>query len=213
MRRILFFIFILVFLSPVFLSSIEIEQGKVKLTLHDSYGRFSLSYIDSNKDIPLLFARDPRTTVLSILVDNSVYRMGESAGFKQNISRTTDGAKITWTGSNFNVIEEFTLVSPFNGNTKSGVKISISVENKTQKKLDIGLRYLFDTYLSERQNNHFYLGDKQNGIKDETELTSYQYSYWISPDPGNSNSVGFLGMLKGSGTTRPDRVVFANWQR
>ena len=57
--------------SPAF--SLEINEGLVKLILHEGSGRFSISYMDSsggNAYIPLLVDEDFRTSVLSIVIGN-----------------------------------------------------------------------------------------------------------------------------------------------
>ncbi len=59
----------------------------------------------------MLVAQDPRTSALSIVVGNKVYRMGEGAEFAESIERTQTGARFIWKSSLLTVIEDFSFLS------------------------------------------------------------------------------------------------------
>jgi hypothetical protein len=68
----------------------------MKLIIHENTGRFSLYYLEDvrkNLYTPLFLVQDPRTSVLSILVNNKVYRMGEAAEFVQTVEQTVQGGQ------------------------------------------------------------------------------------------------------------------------
>ena len=60
--------------------------------------------------VPLLAAQDPRTTMLSIVVGNKIYRMGESSEFSEKAERVPGGARFVWKSSFLQVTETFTFI-------------------------------------------------------------------------------------------------------
>jgi len=53
---------------------LEVSEGRLKLVLHQGMGRFSL-YLDG---MALFVDQDPRTSGLSLLLDDRVYKLGDS---------------------------------------------------------------------------------------------------------------------------------------
>ena len=96
--------------------ALEIKDGRVKIILHKDSGRFSVYYLDDIEKqnyIPLLFADDPRTSSLNILIGNKVFTMGDSSSFKQTIEEVRDGAQFVWTSSTIIITEKFLLLNLF----------------------------------------------------------------------------------------------------
>ena len=63
--------------------ALDLSMGRMRLSLYEDIGRFSLSYAGSQQaapPVPLLAAQDPRTTTLSVLMETKIYRMGERPG-------------------------------------------------------------------------------------------------------------------------------------
>ncbi len=207
-------ILILFFLLSLFqLSSLEIKEGRVKIVLHESNGRFSAYYLDDiskGKYIPFFLEQDPRTTVLSILVGNNVDYMGDSFGYRQSAKETDDGAQFTWVSSKLTVTESFSFISSENAALSDGFKISINIKNNSEEDLRIGVCYLFDTHLGEK-NQHFII-DSSRVLSRETEYSSSLPEYWISPSTG-TDTAGLQMMVKSEGITAPHRIIFANWKR
>ncbi len=191
------------------LGSLELVHGRIKLTLHEGIGRFSIAYqTDPAKDFytPLLFDKDPRTSVTCLSVGNKVYRLGESAEFREEMERTAGGARFKWTSVLLVVIEEFSFVT-------DGIRIDLTIKNESPQDLEVGVRTLFDTYLGESSYVHF-MTDRIPEVNRETTIKgSEKTAYWVSPLIGDSGKLGLMRMLSGNGVTTPDRVVFANWKR
>ena len=64
------------------------------MTLYQGIGRFSISCLAKGQNgiaVPLLSAQDPRTTTLSVVVGNKIYRMGESSGFSEKVEKIPGG--------------------------------------------------------------------------------------------------------------------------
>jgi hypothetical protein len=196
--------------------ALDLTQGRVKLTLHEGIGRFSLSYLTDLKGTaykPLLVANDPRTTVLSLAVGNKVYRIGDSPEFREAVEKTGDGARFIWTSPFMVVREEFSFVASQGSPLPDGVKIDLAIKNTSEQDLSVGVRYLLDTYLGEASYVHFRT-DRIAEISRELTLSRQDRpQYWISPLVGDPDGLGLMCMLTGPGISVPDRVVFANWKK
>ncbi len=85
----LVFAFLLVVIP---LSALDVADGRIRLSLTEGIGRFVLSCQTSGSTgvfVPLLASQDPRTTSLSIVVGNKIYRMGESSEFSEKAEKVT----------------------------------------------------------------------------------------------------------------------------
>ncbi len=208
---------IIIFLLIIFTiptNSLDITEGRIKITLHEDSGSFSAYYlqdINSGKYIPFLFDKDPETSLLSIMVDNKIFKMGNSSVFSKDILTTPTGAKIVWESTVLKVTEDFSFLKSKNSSLSDGIKISIIIENTSDLNSNIGLTYLFDTYLGEDQNDHFLLDTGVSISTEDTYITNFPNS-WISPSSETDFS-GLQGMIRGPGITVPDKLIFANWKR
>ncbi|MCK4543424.1 MAG: hypothetical protein KAU17_14430 [Spirochaetales bacterium] len=212
MKRVLLIILSLIAVFP--LGSLEVQSGIIKIILHEDTGRFSAYVKDSSSGATyqsFLLDDDPRTTVLIMLIGNSIYRMGESSGFDQFVEQTEKGARFIWASSSLRITEEFTFLRSSPAAETDGFSITITVENISESAITVGINYLLDTYLGERVGSHF-MTSGNLAINRETEYTNSAPDYWVSPSQDNT-ALGFLGMLRGAGITSPDRVIFANWKR
>ena len=208
---ILIFLLILVSIPS---SSLDLTEGRIKITLHEDSGSFSayfLEDINSGKYTPFLFDKDPETSFLSIMVDNKTYKMGNSSVFSKDLFLTPTGGKIVWESTALKVTEEFSFVKSQKSSLSDGFKITINIENISEHNNLIGLIYLLDTYLGEDQNEHFNL-DSGSSISSEDSYLSNFPNYWVSPISESSFS-GLQGMIRGPGITVPNKIIFANWKR
>jgi len=212
------FLFSILFcvMGVVPLSALDTADGRIRLTLHEGMGRFSISCQTRGSTgtfVPFLAAQDPRTTTLSIVVGNHVYRMGESSDFSESAEKTSAGARFVWKSSFLQVTETFTFVSSATSSLTNGVRIDLTLKNLSEQELSVGIRYLFDTYLGESSFVHFKT-DSLSQLTHELTLTAADKpQYWESPLAGDSDDFGFEVMASGQGITTPDRIVFANWKR
>lgn len=195
---------------------LDLTEGRVRLTLHEGIGRFSIAYLSNTRESafsPLLVAQDPRTSVLSIVVGNKVYRMGEGAEFAESIERTQTGARFIWKSSLLTVIEDFSFLSSSPSSPADGVRIDLTIRNTSRQDLKVGARYLFDTYLGEAGFVHF----RTDAVADVTKEIAFSGTtlppYWVSPLPNDPEGLGLQVMTSGEGISVPDRIVFANWKR
>ncbi len=209
-------ILFLFMLLPGFLTGLTLNQGRIKLVLHEDNGRFSVYYlndIEKEEYVSLLFERDPRTSSTGLLLNNRVIALGTSNNFSQKVSKTSDGARFTWDSSQIKVQQSFSFVKSNPNGLVDGVKIETKVSNVSEDIQSVGIHHLFDTYLGEKQDAHFVTSDKEQ-LQSETGYTLQPPNYWISPVKEEEGKFeGFVSMLKGKGITLPDKVVFANWKR
>jgi hypothetical protein len=198
------------------LGALDVADGRMRLTLTEDGGRFVLSAQTRGTNgvfVPLFAAQDPRTTLLSIVVGNRVYRMGESSEFSETQEKTATGARLTWKSSFLQVTETFTFIASADSSVSNGVRIDISLKNLSEQNLTVGARYLLDTYLGESSFVHFRT-DSLTQITHELALTPADSPlFWVSPLTGDAEGFGLQVMTSGRGITTPDRIVFANWKR
>jgi hypothetical protein len=195
---------------------LDAADGRVRLTLIEGTGRFSVSCQTGSNGgsyVPLLATQDPRTTTLSVVYGNKIYRMGESSEFSEKAERVPGGARFVWKSSFLQVTETFSFVSALDSSVRTGVRIDLSLKNMSEQDITAGARYLFDTYLGEPSGVHFRT-PALTQVNRETALTpADKAAWWVSPRAGDKDNFGLQTMLSGTGVTVPDRVVFANWKR
>jgi hypothetical protein len=216
MRRSVQIALFFVFFSVVPLWSLDIAQGRMKVDLNEGTGRYTVSYMTDLKNRvykPLLVYNDPRTSVVCIAIGNKVYRLGESIEFRTSAERTENGARFVWTSSLLAITEEFSFVASQGSSAADGIRIDLKVKNVSEQDLNVGVRFIFDTYLGEASYVHFKT-DKVAEITRELTITKAEKTgYWASPLVGDPEEFGLICPLALSEVTVPDRIVFANWKR
>ncbi|RPJ09263.1 MAG: hypothetical protein EHM28_02025 [Spirochaetaceae bacterium] len=215
MRRFLLPLLLLaVFIFP--LGSLEKTQGNLKIVLHEKTGKFSLysALGESGKELfPLLVSNDPRTTSLSVVVNNTIYVMGESGQFRQTVEDLPTGARYVWLSPALKVTQEFTFLKAGETPLTEGISVKINVENRSERPASIGIRFLFDTYLGEKTATHFMTDRESLVAMEKTVMAADMGAFWISPLIGAGKGDGFIVLTSGGDITVPDSVVFANWKR
>jgi hypothetical protein len=185
---------------------LEVSEGRLKLVLHAGIGRFSL-YLDG---IALFVDQDPRTSGMSLLLDNRVYKLGDSGEFKESSEALPGGARFTWTSKRLAVTQTFS----FQGG--EAVAVSVTIRNNTDREVAAGLRFLLDTYLGEASFPHFRT-ERDREINGELSFTGAEVpAWWLSRSSRASRAPenpGLLVPLRGEGITTPDRLILANWKR
>lgn len=192
---------------------LELTSGRMRLHLFERTGRFSAEYKPAGGNwTPLFYAQDPRTTVLEIRAGNDLYHMGDSSRFQQKVTKTQTGGEIAWKSDKLYVTETFAFKTSTGASQPDGLLITIKVDNLTSKSLAVGIRYLIDTYLGERNRIEF-VTPNEDSMTNETAFTGSQVpTYWVSPE-NKKLTVGLEAVTRGSGVTVPNRIIFANWKR
>lgn len=196
--------------------ALDLSDGLLRLTLYERTGRFSISYLAKGRSgipVSLLSAQDPRTSALSIVVGNKIYRMGETSEFSATVEKSARSGRFVWKSSFLQVTETFTFISSGESSVTNGVQIDIGLKNVSEKTFNAGIRCLFDTYLGEASFVHFRTNILSQVSRELTLTPADKTLYWVSPLAGDPEEIGFQVMTSGTGVTVPDKVEFANWKR
>lgn len=196
--------------------ALELQEGRLRLVLHEGNGRFSL-YLrgagDGGRDLSLLVDDDPRTSFVGLFVENRIYRLGDSPEFHGKAEKTVDGAAVFWESSRIRATMGFSPLSSRPDGKRNAVAVSLRIRNLTQSALSVGARLLLDSHLGEGSGAHF-LTDRGQEIERETAIAASEpLRFWGSLLQREEGPVGLEGLVDGRGITRPDRLVFANWKR
>ncbi|MBA7639745.1 hypothetical protein ES703_47405 [subsurface metagenome] len=214
-KALLQYLVLLFLLCHGLLWPLELKKGKIKLILHEGIGRFSmyvLSHVRDQEYVPLFVAQDPRTSGITLVVDNKVIKLGESSQYKEEIQKTAGGASFVWTSNMLEVTQAFKFVTSSQSILPDGLKITLTLTNISRRSLEAGLRMFLDTYLGEDGAHHFRT-DRHTEINRELSISrDNMIQYWISPS-SREPDIGLQCMTSGQDITLPDRIVFANWKR
>jgi hypothetical protein len=195
--------------------ALEIRQGRIRLTLHEESGRFSVAYlanIQQDRYVPYLFRNDPRTSFLSIFADNSVYRMGESARFEQRVERTSEGGRITWSSSSLEIDQTFRIIRSANADLANGLEITLRIRNVSERTITVGAAYILDTYLGEEEGPHFRT-NTEAAVSSESRFTPAGGTNFLVSPAEEDSDLGLMVMLTGEEVTEAQVAITANWKR
>jgi len=208
-RKIVLSLGVLLLCSIQQLTALELTRDNLKLVLHEGIGRFSLyarGQEEGSDYTPLFVAQDPRTSVMSVIVGDRLYKLGESGEFEETLQTTAGGARFSWVSDELRISEDFTFVS-------GGVSIRIALKNESGRELTVGLRFCLDTFLGEKGPNHFSTSGHAEVSKELEILKSEMVRYWKSSSREKEGGVNLYSHTSGEGVTVPDRIIFANWKR
>jgi len=192
--------------------ALELREGLVKIVVDESIARFSLyRLVDVAKDRyePLYFDQDVRTSAVTLSFDGRQYKLGDSADFRQTFARIDGGLAITFQSAFAKVTESLLFARSAESSLADGLRVTITVENVSQRDASIGIRWLVDTSLAEKSGIHFRTPGKER-LAAETLFEGTSFEDWVST-PGEV--ANFMVQFVGQGLDRPDRVHFANWKR
>jgi len=207
----LVFVFAFVSAGGAFGAVQTYEDGRTRLVINTSNGRFSLYYmtdVDKQTFEPLFWDKDVKTSFLAVSINGSEYRMGDASGFKIYL-RGTDTKPILAFESKFVAVsEEFSFIRTASSGVSNGIRIDVRIENWSDKSVMAGARLLIDTFLGEKGNPHF----RTNLRPVESELKIYrnpEEQWWVS----RNDRYGLMGSISVEGIDNPELVYFANWKR
>lgn len=192
--------------------SLEVREGRLKLIVQENSGRFSLYYLsDIQKDRyePLFVDKDPRTTFLSVLVDDRAQRMGDSTAYRTKVERTDGGARVVFDSSTLTVAQTFSFARSSGTVLADILRMDLSATNKSDRELSVALRFVIDTNLAEKKSEHFKTNlraiDSELAVLSQTDADSW----WTS----ENDRLGLMGSISVPDTRAPNSIHFANWKR
>ena len=205
-------IFFIMACFPFPAAAAEFNDGAIRLVLHGDTGRFSLYSLrhrNRRRPIPLFFSQDPRTTSLSVMINDRVFRMGDSQIFRTRIGGTERSPALIFESYFMEVTKQFFFVASVGSTETNGVAVRITLENRGDRQVQAGARFLLDTNLSDRQPDVTFTTNRRT-ITTETVLTrSDRDNFWID----RADRISLTGSLFTGSDEDPDRVHFANWKR
>lgn len=195
------------FLSGFCLFAAEFINGQMRLVLREDMGRFSLYGMNENSQFEPLFSdQDPRTSFISLLINDRAYKLGDTSSFRTRTD--TIYPSFIFESPSLLVTEEFNFIkTPGSGQT-NGVEIKITVENRGTADTLAGLRFLLDTHLGERGSYPPFSTDTRS-IMSETLIERGDEKFWIS----QNNRLSLMGSIVTPNGEAPDSLYFANWKR
>ncbi|MDR2618930.1 MAG: hypothetical protein LBC62_08680 [Treponema sp.] len=210
MIRFRFFALFLGFFLPA-LNAAEYPAGSVKLALMEGSGRFSLyvSSADSRTGYePLFTDQDPRTSFLSVMVNDRSYKLGDTSTFRIRLGTDPDRPSLIFESPFLLVTEEFTFIKTEGSQDINGVSLTITLENRGDPSA-LGARLLLDTSLGEGGREPPFATSRRS-IGSETLIEKgSQEAWWFS----GASGLFLMGSISSSAGDGPDSVHFANWKR
>jgi hypothetical protein len=191
----------------------EFTDGRIRLVLHEDTGRFSLYYqSDPSRESfdPLFTDEDPRTSFIGLIINDKSYRLGESLAFRFRPAEEGTEPAFFFESPLLQVTEEFAFIKTAGSSRVNGVQITVTLENRSPRELNLGLRFLIDTSLGERIHGRPPFFTDQRPIESETLIGPKDDDQrWIS----RNDKCSLMGSIGGPAGQRPDLVHFANWKR
>ncbi len=187
-------------------ASAEIADSRMAVGVHERSGSFSLyALLPGQQRVPLLFAPDPSTSVLSVLENDRIHRMGFGGGFEQSIDHQAGSLALRWRSPTLEIEQRFTTANAIEGSADG----EISVTNRSETPRRVALRYVLDTWLGEQHGVHFETADGQVHDREYLMQPDAGNGYWVSSD----SRVSLVYLAAGPAVSDADAVVFANWKR
>jgi hypothetical protein len=202
-----YILLLLALMAAPLLEAAEYTRGRIKLVLHEDSGRFSLYGLsDRERYEPLFVDQDPRTSFLTLLVDERAYKMGDASSFRVRIEEGAPGPSLIFESSFLLVTQQFTFIKTPGAAENNGIKISIGIENRAAQQREIGARFVLDTSLGESLSGPHFVTDSR-GIGAETLVDGKGPDrWWVS----RNDRLSLMGNIRDEG---PDSLLFANWKR
>ncbi len=212
MKKLLLLVFVILPTLPFTVGALEVREGRVKLVLHESTGRFSLYYLtDMKKERyeALFVDQDPRTSFVALLVNDRSLRLGDTSSFRFRIEKTENGARLLFESKDFAVTQSFTFIRTASAALVDGIRMDVDVENRGERAAEVGLRILIDTKLGEEEREHFTTDRRAFAAETVVNPAADGDRWWYS----KSDAAGLMGSLAIPADAIPDSVHIANWKR
>ena len=195
--------FMLWLLLAVPVMAAEYTDGSIRLVLNEENGRFTLYSLNDQRRPTALFAdQDPRTSFLSVMINDRSYKMGDTSAFRIHTAGDERSPALVFESSFMNVTEEFSFVKT------NGLRITITLENRGDRQISSGARFLLDTHLGEGSSLQF-TTDRRT-IDSETLITRTDRDrFWTD----KNDSVALSGSINTGAPGDPDSVHFANLKK
>ncbi|GHV65323.1 hypothetical protein AGMMS49587_19390 [Spirochaetia bacterium] len=211
-KSFLLFILLSAAVSSLSLRAADYNDGRIRLILNESTGRFSLYYmtdITRARYESLFASQDPMTSLLTVNVNNAQYRLGESDTFSIRIGGNRNTPSLIFESSSLVVTEEFSFIKTAKAPVANGVKITLTIENKSTRSADVGLRLLLNTELGEGGTEAPFMTDVRPILSEIVFNGSSGDQLWLT----RNDHLSLIGSISAGVEKKPDIIHFANWKR
>ena len=97
-----------------------------------------------------------------------------------------------------------------NAQQQNGFLFTYTIQNNGKNEISIGCRVLLDSYLGEKNNQHFKTSNNPQ-IQTEVQFTNSSLPSWI--ESSNEKNIGFRLFVSTNPDLAPNAVMLANWKR
>ena len=207
------FIIVFLFVSLQCLS-LEKNDGRIKLIINERSGQFTIQAkaLSGNASYVPVFAEIPSTNQLFIGVTGKGAEDIYTSNKYTKTLLTGDDIGFEWKSLYLKVTQRFEFVSSIPGRMSDGILITLSLENISEEDLQYGVLYILDTHLGEVEPSPFALGSGSALFNEKTITNTGTIRYWVA-GPVDEERPSLMVTTGMEGTTRPDKVIFANWNR
>jgi hypothetical protein len=194
------------------LGAADFSQGRIKLTLHENTGHFSLYYLSGGSESryeALFTDMDPRSSFLSVIVNDRTYRLGEASAFRLRTEEGDIRPSFMFESSFMTVRERFSFIKTAGSSVTNGIQIDIILRNLSNRSALTGFRLLLDTSLGEGSGKTPFVTGKQRITAETIIPGDTSDSWWVS----KNENLSLMGSIRVPGGRAPDFLHFANWKR
>jgi hypothetical protein len=195
-----------------FLSALDLSVERIAIHIDEKSGRLSLYQVidpEKNRSTALFSDLEPRTSHLSVKINDKVYRLGDSFGFKTSVSAGEERAIIRYDSKDLILAQHLSFIKTRGSEVVDALRIDIECINISESEVLLSLRYLFDTYLGERAAVHFST-NRKDIISEYLLVPSREDDvFWVS----KNERIGLMGSVRIQGIIPPTSIHFANWKR
>lgn len=209
-KIVVFFLFVLIFISTS--QQTRLRGNLIMLTVDNSNGSFNLYGRNSKDDkwIPLLFEDFPPTSYFRFVKDGKQISFGESGkGNYSEINSDKNGIYYFWKNNEVKIDINFRLFSSSSSNPVDSLLIDLTINNLTERETNLDFSLCIDTYLGEKENNHFITPNNKiynkESIISKKDIPEYILSY------SKEKGIG-VNIILNKSPILPDRIFFANWK-
>lgn len=213
MKKLLFIPFLLMCFLGVYSRprAVSLARDNIKVTVYPELCTFEIErkIPGTEKFVPVMSTIDPSTSTTTVRIGDKAYKVSDKKYFSSDLMGDENQVVLTYYYPEVLVTQIFTLVKSKNSGEFDGVNVTWRVRNLVEARVNVALRFIFDSNLGEGLGVHFST-DGHPRISSETEISGdYLDSYVLTK--GRDSTLGIL--FKVNGFDSPERVIFANWKR
>ena len=208
MKKLLFIPFLLMCFLGVYSRprAVSLARDNIKVTVYPELCTFEIErkIPGTEKFVPVMSTIDPSTSTTTVRIGDKAYKVSDKKYFSSDLMGDENQVVLTYYYPEVLVTQIFTLVKSKNSGEFDGVNVTWRVRNLVEARVNVALRFIFDSNLGEGLGVHFST-DGHPRISSETEISGdYLDSYVLTK--GRDSTLGIL--FKVNGFDSPERIVW-----